>query len=84
MYSFTPRGVCAQQIIFSIDDGIVNKVAFYGGCSGNLNGIARLIEGMEIEEVIAKLRGITCGSKNTSCPDQLATALETGLKKQAV
>lgn len=84
MYSFTTRGVCAQQIIFSIEEGTVKSVAFYGGCSGNLNGISRLIEGMKVEEAMAKLRGITCGGKATSCPDQLAIALEAAIKKQAV
>ncbi|AKL94762.1 hypothetical protein CACET_c12970 [Clostridium aceticum] len=84
MYSFTPNGVCAQQIIFSINDGVVENVAFYGGCSGNLQGISRLVEGMQVGEAIVKLRGINCGGKGTSCPDQLATALEVGMKKQAV
>ena len=83
MYSFTPSGVCAQQIIFSINDGIVNNVAFYGGCSGNLQGVRRLIEGMQVEEVIFRLKGISCDGKITSCPDQLAIALESGIKKQA-
>ncbi|AOT69536.1 TIGR03905 family TSCPD domain-containing protein [Geosporobacter ferrireducens] len=83
MYSFTPIGVCAQKIIFSISDGVVKDVAFSGGCSGNLQGISRLVDGMQVEEAIVKLRGITCGGKITSCPDQLAKALETGIKKQA-
>ncbi len=83
MYSFTPSGVCAQQIIFAINDGTVKDVVFYGGCSGNLQGVSRLIEGMQVEEAIFKLRGITCGGKVTSCPDQLALALEAGIKKQA-
>ncbi|SNS93991.1 uncharacterized protein TIGR03905 [Anaerovirgula multivorans] len=83
MYSFTPRGVCAQQMIFSINDGIVRDVVIYGGCPGNLQAVSRLIEGMQAEEAITKLRGITCGGKVTSCPDQLATALEASIKKQA-
>ncbi|SDK66643.1 TIGR03905 family TSCPD domain-containing protein [Natronincola ferrireducens] len=84
MYSFTPRGVCSQQINFSINDGIVKDVVFYGGCPGNLKGISQLIQGMQVEEAISKLRGITCGGKPTSCPDQLAMALEAGMKKEAV
>ena len=84
MYLFTPRGVCAQKINFSINEGKVSDVIFYGGCNGNLQGISRLIEGMEVEEAIEKLRGIPCGGKTTSCPDQLAIALEAGIKKQAV
>ncbi len=84
MYSFTPRGVCAQQIVFSIKDGFIEKVAFNGGCSGNLQGISRLIEGMAVEEAITKLSGIPCGGRPTSCPDQLAIALEAAIKQEAV
>ena len=84
MYSFRPSGVCAQQIVFSIKDGIVEKVAFHGGCSGNLQGISRLIEGMSVETAIEKLRGIPCGGRPTSCPDQLAIALEAAIKQEAV
>lgn len=84
MYSFTPTGVCSQKIIFSVDNGIVKDVVFYGGCSGNLQGISRLIQGMNVDEVITRLRGIKCGSKSTSCPDQLAIALEEVAKRQAV
>ncbi|QUH25890.1 TIGR03905 family TSCPD domain-containing protein [Serpentinicella alkaliphila] len=83
MFSFFTTGVCAKQIIFSIEDGIIDKVSFNGGCSGNLIGVSRLVEGMKVEEAINKLQGIKCGSRNTSCPDQLATALQISLKKQA-
>ena len=76
MYNYTTTGVCSKKISFDIDDGKVIKVAFLGGCDGNLQAISNLIEGMEINEAIKKLKGIPCGSKSTSCPDQLAIALE--------
>ena len=76
MYSYTPTGVCSQQIFFDLDGGVVKNVRFIGGCPGNLQGISRLVEGMDIDEVIARTRGIRCGMKPTSCPDQLARALE--------
>ena len=71
-----PKGVCSQKITFDIEDGKVKNVKFLGGCNGNLQGIASLVEGMPVEEVIKKLEGIKCGYKDTSCPDQLAKALE--------
>lgn len=76
MYSYDTKGVCAKKINFSIVDGKIVSVSFIGGCSGNLQGISRLIEGMQVEDAITRLRGITCGNKSTSCPDQLALALE--------
>lgn len=79
MYNYTTTGVCAKKISFDVNDGKIIKVAFLGGCNGNLQGISNLIEGMEIDEAIKKLKGIQCGGKETSCPDQLALALE-GLK----
>jgi len=84
MYSFTTSGVCASQIIFSVKDGSIEKVSFIGGCSGNLKGISSLVEGMKVEDAIDKLRGISCGSKKTSCPDQLAIALQATFNKKAV
>ena len=75
-YSFTPRGVCSQQIDLDVEDGIIRSVKFFGGCSGNTQGVARLAEGRSIDEVIGLLKGIRCGMKPTSCPDQLARALE--------
>ena len=75
-YSYTPRGVCSRQIDFDVEDGIVHGISFYGGCNGNLQGIGRLAEGRSVDEVISLLRGIRCGMKPTSCPDQLARALE--------
>ncbi len=82
MYSYTTSGVCAKQISFNIDNGAVKNVVFYGGCPGNLIGVSQLIEGMRIEEAISKLRGISCGGKATSCPDQLSKALEEAIKRQ--
>ncbi len=75
-YEFRPHGVCSQKITFDIEDGIVRNVKFTGGCHGNLQGIAKLVEGMPADEVINRLSGIRCGFKQTSCPDQLAKALK--------
>ena len=75
-YSFTTRGVCSQQINLDVEDGIIRTVNFIGGCSGNTQGVARLAEGRSVDEVIGLLKGIRCGMKPTSCPDQLAKALE--------
>lgn len=75
-YSYKTRGVCSRKITFSVEDGKVHNVAFDGGCNGNGKGVSALVEGMTVDEAIARMRGITCGMKNTSCPDQLAQALE--------
>ena len=75
-YTYKTKGTCSREIIFEIEDGILKNVEFIGGCNGNLKGIGALVEGMEIEDVIEKLEGITCGFKQTSCPDQLAKALK--------
>lgn len=74
-------GTCSQQIDFDIIDGRIANVRFSGGCNGNLQGISRLVEGMTPEEAISKLKGIKCGFKNTSCPDQLACALENAINE---
>lgn len=79
-YKYTTSGTCSREIKFSLEDGIVKNVSFYGGCNGNLQGISRLVEGKEATEVIETLKGVKCGFKNTSCPDQLAVALEEALK----
>ena len=73
---YQPKGVCSTSIDIELEDGVVKSVAFTGGCNGNLQGISRLIEGMKAEDAINRLKGIRCGFKNTSCPDQLAQALE--------
>ena len=75
MYEFKTSGTCSQRILFDIEDGKVRNVKFIGGCNGNLKGIAALVEGMDVDTVIERVRGITCGMKKTSCPDQLAQAL---------
>lgn len=73
---YRPKGVCSQLIDFDIIDNKVTNVKFVGGCNGNLQGISRLIEGMDVKEAISRIEGITCGFKSTSCPDQLAKALK--------
>ena len=75
MYEFKTSGTCSQRILFDIEDGKVRNVKFIGGCNGNLKGIAALVEGMDVDTVIERVRGIRCGMKMTSCPDQLAKAL---------
>ena len=75
-YEYTTKGTCSRQILFDIEDGKVKNVQYIGGCNGNLKGIGKLVEGMDAQEVIARLEGTTCGMKNTSCPDQLAQALK--------
>ena len=76
MSVFRTRGVCAQAIEYEVLDGVVHNVKFIGGCSVNTQGVATLVEGMKVEDVISKLEGINCGGKGTSCPDQLAKALK--------
>lgn len=80
MHVFKTSGVCAKEIHFDINDGVVTDINFINGCAGNLLGIKALVTGKSVEEVIEKLKGIPCGSKTTSCPDQLAEALEAYLK----
>ena len=82
-YSYTPHGVCSRAILIDAEDGIVNKVQFIGGCSGNTQGIAALVEGMPLDEVVKRLEGIKCGSRPTSCPDQLAKALKKVAEEQS-
>jgi len=80
MQKFTTSGVCAKTIDFKIEDGVLKNVKFNGGCPGNAVGLSALVEGMKIEDVIAKLQGTECGNKFTSCPDQLANALKKFIK----
>lgn len=75
-FEYKTKGTCSQRILFEIEDGIVKNVQFIGGCNGNLKGIGSLVEGMDVDTVIARLEGTTCGMKSTSCPDQLASALK--------
>ncbi|MBO5935045.1 MAG: TIGR03905 family TSCPD domain-containing protein [Clostridia bacterium] len=79
-YEYRTRGVCSAKITFDINDGIVSNVRFMGGCNGNLKGISQLVDGMKAEDVIKRIKGTKCGFKNTSCPDQLAVALEEAMK----
>ena len=81
-FHFSPKGVCSRGIDFELEDGIVRSVRFQGGCAGNTQGIAALVEGMTAEEAIKRLSGIRCGFKPTSCPDQLARALEAALAEK--
>lgn len=77
--TYKTQGTCSQRIDFDIVDGKITNVKFLGGCNGNLQGISRLVEGMTPEEAISRLKGIKCGFKSTSCPDQLAIALEQAI-----
>lgn len=81
-YEYNTKGTCSSKILLDIEDGKLKNVEYIGGCNGNLQGIGHLVEGMPVDEVIRRLRGIRCGFKPTSCPDQLAQALEQA-KKQA-
>ena len=74
-YDFSPKGVCARRLELELDGDIVKNVRFMGGCNGNLKALAALTEGMTVDQVCERLKGITCGLKNTSCSDQLAQAL---------
>lgn len=76
-YTYKTKGVCSQNIIIDVDGDKVQSVRYIGGCNGNLQGIGALVQGMKIDDVIAKLENIKCGFKNTSCPAQLAQALKT-------
>lgn len=75
-FEYKTKGTCSQRILFEVEEGKVKNVQFLGGCNGNLKGIAALVEGMDINDVIARVEGIKCGMKSTSCPDQLAQALK--------
>ena len=80
-YEYKTSGTCSQRILFEIEDNIVKNVQFLGGCHGNLQGIGRLVEGMDVNEVIRRIDGIHCGAKSTSCPDQLARALKEAINE---
>ena len=80
-FTYRTRGTCSQQILFDVDGKTVRNIEFIGGCNGNLQGISRLVVGMDAQEAIRRMRGIQCGFKPTSCPDQLATALEQALQQ---
>ena len=75
-YTYRPRGVCSQLMEVEVEDGKIRRVQVLGGCDGNLQGISRLVVGMDVDEAISRMDGIRCGGKPTSCPDQLAQALK--------
>ena len=75
-YRYKPQGVCSYGMIIEVEGDTIKKVTIEGGCAGNTVGVSRLVEGMKIDEAIKRLKGIPCGMKGTSCPDQLARALE--------
>ncbi len=77
--TYKTSGVCAQKIDFDIVDGKVTGVKFWGGCNGNSQGVAVLVEGMDVNEAISRLEGLNCGFRGTSCPDQLAKALKANI-----
>ena len=82
VYKFSPQGVCSQEMRVEVDEeGVIREMEVYGGCSGNLQGISALVKGMKAQEAIERLKGIRCGFKSTSCPDQLARGLEKALGK---
>ena len=78
-YTYTPKGVCSRRMTVELEDGIIRSVQVEGGCNGNLQGISRLVVGMTAREAIARMKGIRCGFRPTSCPDQLSQALEQAL-----
>ena len=81
-YFVKTKGTCSSAVEFELENGKVVNVAFFGGCSGNTTGIAKLCEGMDAKELVSRLKGIQCGFKNTSCPDQLAQAVEKALEEE--
>ena len=81
-YEYRTRGTCSRQIRFDLEDGVLTHVEFVDGCPGNTIGVAKLAEGRRAEEIIGLLKGTPCGRKTTSCPDQLAQALELALEKE--
>lgn len=81
-YSFRTRGVCASEISFDINENVITNIKFLGGCNGNLKAIAKLCDGMTVEEIEAKLKGNSCGGRPTSCADQFALAVREAFENQ--
>ncbi|MBE6885300.1 MAG: TIGR03905 family TSCPD domain-containing protein [Ruminococcaceae bacterium] len=81
-YQYMTSGVCSRAIELELENGIVKEVVFIGGCRGNTQGVAALIRGMDAREAVERIKGIDCGGKGTSCPDQLAKAIEMALEKE--
>lgn len=82
VYRYKTRGTCSSEIVIELDGDIVKSVKFIGGCNGNAKGVGALVKGMKADEVIKRLKGIKCGFKQTSCPDQLATALSQMMEQR--
>lgn len=80
-YTYAPQGVCSRQMTVEIENDTIKHVDIFGGCNGNLKGISSLVQGMRVEDAIARLKGIRCGQRPTSCPDQLAIALQQALEQ---
>ena len=78
-FEYTPKGVCSRKFTIQVEDGKIGDIAIVGGCSGNLQGLAALLKGMNVEDAIQRMEGIRCGFKSTSCPDQMAQALKSVL-----
>ena len=81
-YIYSPQGVCSMRMVFNIEGNIVKSLKIIGGCPGNTIGVSKLVKGKSIEEIIQMLKGIPCGNRGTSCPDQIAIALEEYKKTQ--
>lgn len=81
-YTYKTHGTCSSQIDFEVENGVVRNVSFTRGCNGNTSGISKLVEGMKVDDVIKKLKGTDCNGRGTSCPDQLAKALELSKKEE--
>ena len=81
-YEYKTKGTCSSRITFDLDGDIVRNVKFTGGCNGNLKGVSSIVDGMKVEDIEKKLGGITCGFKNTSCPDQLAKAVSEAYARE--
>ncbi|MCQ2238464.1 MAG: TIGR03905 family TSCPD domain-containing protein [Bacteroidaceae bacterium] len=83
IYQYQTQGTCSKLIVLDVEDGILNNVQFIGGCNGNLQGISKLVAGMKVDDIIAKIEHISCNGRPTSCPDQLAQALKS-IKNEGV
>lgn len=78
---YKTSGTCSRAVIIDIEDGVVTDCSFVGGCAGNTAGVSRLVKGMKVEDVVERLKGVKCGFKTTSCPDQLAKAIESAINE---
>lgn len=80
-HQYRTRGTCSREITFELEDGLVKNVRFLGGCNGNTQGVAKLVEGMPADEVVRRLKGLDCNGRGTSCPDQLAQAIAAAMEQ---